>query len=75
MKSNQASTVPVIFTEQLKAAVNGSGLSRAEVAVATGYSVSALCKFMNRNAVPPMRARQPMLDAIEQARKAKEDQP
>lgn len=63
------------FAAALTAAVNGSGLSRAEIAVATGYSVSALCKFLHGKTTPPMRARQPMLDAITKAVAAKEVQP
>lgn len=59
------------FAAALTEAVNGSGLSRAEIAVATGYSVSALCKFLHGKTTPPQRARQPMLDAIAKAATAK----
>ena len=71
--TNHASTNP--FAAQLAAAVNESGLTRAEIAVATGYSVSAICKFMGGHNTPPQRSRQPMLDAIERARVAKDTQP
>lgn len=64
-----------LFAAQLKAAVDASGLTRAEIAVATGYSVSAICKFAGGKATPPQRSRQPILDAIERARVAKDTQP
>ncbi len=71
--TNHASTNP--FAAQLAAAVNESGLTRAEIAVATGYSVSALCKFLHGHNTPPLRSRQPMLDAIANAKAAKGVQP
>lgn len=71
--TNHASTNP--FAAQLAAAVNESGLTRAEIAVATGYSVSAICKFMGGHNTPPLRSRQPMLDAIVNAKAAKGVQP
>jgi hypothetical protein len=63
------------FAVLLSAAVNKSGLTRAEIAVATGYSVSAICKFMGGHNTPPQRSRQPMLDAIERAKATKDEQP
>jgi hypothetical protein len=71
--TNHASTNP--FAVLLSAAVTSSGLSRAEIAVATGYSVSAICKFMGGHNTPPQRSRQPMLDAIERAKATKDAQP
>lgn len=67
----QPMTAPTNFAAALTAAIDQSNLSRAEIAVATGYSVSALSKFLGGHREPPARARQPMLDAIERAANTK----
>ena len=60
---------PEEFRSALIHEIKTSGLSRAEIAVATGYSVASLSKFIGGHTVPPMRSRKPTLDAIERAKK------
>lgn len=60
---------PEEFRSALIQEIKTSGLSRAEIAVATGYSVASLSKFIGGHTVPPMRSRKPTLDAIERAKK------